>query len=214
VARLTPRWHARVTGEVRRSAMKEAQALRVTATAAGSVVRTRLDRKGNRDLAAGRHWRARGWTEVAARDREHGRRERRGLAHYPRRCSAARTCTSDCTRKSLPTTTTGPASRPRRSRHPRRHPVSEARPPLDPNPATTGSNRSGPSSRCWHEASTQFPVLAEIGHSPGQHPVPGAGMASTQFPKRTYCEQRTNSVHTGFSRSRGVAAPNLRPYGA
>lgn len=47
----------------------------------GTVVRVRLDRKGDFDLAARCPRRPRGRPEGAARDQKHGRRERRGLAH-------------------------------------------------------------------------------------------------------------------------------------
>ena len=56
----------------------------------GTVVRVRLDRKATSISLLVILGRARGRPEGAARDQEHGRGERRGLAHCPRRSHQAR----------------------------------------------------------------------------------------------------------------------------
>jgi transposase-like protein len=58
----------------------------------GTVVRVRLDRHFH--LAARRYRCARGRPEGIARDQEHGRRKRRGMAHCPRRSHQARSATA------------------------------------------------------------------------------------------------------------------------
>ena len=56
----------------------------------GTVARVRLDRKGDLDLVARGAWRARRRPEDAARDQEHGRGRRGGLACAARRSRPAR----------------------------------------------------------------------------------------------------------------------------